>query len=484
MEAAKNITNKERPPIVVVMGHVDHGKTSLLDFIRKSNVASREAGGITQAVSAYEITHSGKKITFIDTPGHEAFTKMRSRGANIADMAILVVAAEESIKPQTQESIKILEESKTPYVVAFTKCDKPAANLEKCKADLTSAGVYLEGMGGQISFQAVSSKTGEGIPELLDLLLLTAEVEGLSYDPLALASGFVLESKQSTQRGVEVVVILKDGVLKQGDFIATPSGKGKIKILEDFQGKAAKELHPSSPAMVVGFEAMPYVGEEFSSGKEGDVSVVVSAGNSKSMASQHKGEEGALNIALCASDAGSLEVLSSIVRGMSEERPIKIVSEGVGEVSDKDVKLIKNIGGIIIAFKSRVAKPAAALAQLAGIPIISSEIVYELVKAIEDAVINKDKVKIAAEMEVLAVFSQARMDKQLFGGKITKGTLRNGHKFEVVRAGVVVGNGRVGNLRMGKKEVEEVAEGSEGGLYGGASVAVAVGDLIVVKDTK
>ena len=179
----------ERPPIVVVMGHVDHGKTTLLDYIKKTNVAAREAGGITQAVSAYEIEHAGKRITFIDTPGHEAFSATRSRGATVADLAVLIVAAEESLKPQTKEAVKILEETKTPFVVAINKIDKPEANVEKVKNDLTAAGVFLEGYGGQISYQPISAKTGKGVDDLLDLILLATEVEHLTYDPEAPAFG-------------------------------------------------------------------------------------------------------------------------------------------------------------------------------------------------------------------------------------------------------------------------------------------------------
>src|SRR6266481_6931166 len=195
---------KERPPIVVVMGHVDHGKTTLLDYIRKASVAAREAGGITQAIAAYEITHNGKRMTFIDTPGHEAFTAMRSRGAMIADLAILVVAGDEGVKPQTKEAISILLESKTPFVVAINKIDK-TKDLERAKNDLMSAGVLLEGFGGSVSYQGVSAKTGEGIPELLDLLLLAAELENITYDPAATPAGFVLEARLDRRRGSEVV---------------------------------------------------------------------------------------------------------------------------------------------------------------------------------------------------------------------------------------------------------------------------------------
>jgi translation initiation factor IF-2 len=480
MEAPKN-NLKERPPVVVVMGHVDHGKTSLLDFIRKANVASREAGGITQAVSAYEIIHNGKKITFIDTPGHEAFSRMRSRGASIADVAILVIAAEEGTKPQTLESIKILKETKTPYVVAITKIDKASANIEKVKSDLAAADVLLEGYGGQISFQGISSKTGEGISDLLDLLLLTAEVEQLTFDSSLPASGFILESQQTTKRGIEVVLVVKNGVLKFGDHISTVTAKGRVKILEDFQGKAAKSLEPSAPALVVGFETLPVAGEEFIVGDTSNIQVAVPQSFINSADQYATTPEDQLNIVLRASEAGSLEVLSQIVRSMSTQRPIKVVAEGVGEVSDNDIKLLKSIGGIVIAFKSKASKSAATMAQLSGISVISSDIVYQLVTAIEGAVSDKSKDHYIAVMEVLGVFNQARNDKQLFGGKVTRGTLKEGQKFDVIRDNKPVGQGRITSLRIGKKDVEEIGEGAEGGLVASVSTPVAVGDSIMVK---
>ena len=257
---------KQRPPIVVVMGHVDHGKTTLLDYIRKTSVAAREAGGITQAVGAYEIERDGRKITFIDTPGHEAFSAMRSRGAQAADLAILVVAADEGVKPQTKEAIKILEDAKTPFIVAINKIDKTAGNIEKAKNDLMGVNVFLEGYGGQTSYQGISAKTGEGVEGLLDLVLLVADVEDLSYDPSAPATGYIVEASRDPRRGIAVSVIIRNGTLHRGDKVRTPSAMGKVKILEDFSGKTAESLEPSAPAVVIGFEDLPLIGEEFFAG--------------------------------------------------------------------------------------------------------------------------------------------------------------------------------------------------------------------------
>src|SRR3989344_4757419 len=261
-----------RPPVVAIVGHVDHGKTTLLDYIRKTRLAAKEAGGITQSIGAYEVEHpstsSGQahKITFIDTPGHEAFSLMRARGAAAADLAILVVAADEGIKPQTTEAIGILKSTETPFIVALTKIDKPNANIDKVMRELQSAEVLLEGYGGNVSWHGVSGVSGEGVNELLDLIVLTGEVAGLTFDPKAKARGFVIESRKENRRGIIAHLVLKDGVLKAGEDISTPSASGKIKILEDFRGRRAKELWPSAPALVVGFEKLPRAGEEFTAG--------------------------------------------------------------------------------------------------------------------------------------------------------------------------------------------------------------------------
>ena len=243
------------------MGHVDHGKTTLLDYIRKTSIAEREAGGITQSIGAYEVLHNDKKITFIDTPGHEAFSKMRARGATVADIAVLVIAADDGVKDQTKEAIKILKKSETPFVVAITKVDKNNADVEKAKSQLMGESILLEGYGGDVSWQAVNSKSGEGVNELLDLILLHAEVEGYVCDIKTPASGYVIEAEKDNRRGATATLIIKNGTLKEGDEIKTPSIKGKIKNLEDFLGKHVEELGPCAPALVVGLSDFPKVGE-------------------------------------------------------------------------------------------------------------------------------------------------------------------------------------------------------------------------------
>ncbi|MDE2001411.1 MAG: GTP-binding protein, partial [Patescibacteria group bacterium] len=334
---ANQSENNKRPPVVVVVGHVDHGKTSLLDYIRKTTVAAKEAGGITQSVGAYEIEYNNRKVTFIDTPGHEAFSKMRVRGAHVADVAILVVAADDGVKPQTKEALKALTDSQTPFVVALTKIDKSTADVEKAKGDLAANGVFLEGYGGNVSFQGVSSKTGEGIGELLDLILLTADVEDLSYNPDANASGMILEAKRDSKRGNTVTVILKDGTLRRGDMIATPSAKGKVKILENFLGESVAELKPSSPAVIMGFEELPAVGEAFAAGKlpQETLDAVVKKMSPRVTGSKAKDDQ-TVRVILKADSAGSLEALNDLLLQIPimKDQRLEVIGQSVGEVTD------------------------------------------------------------------------------------------------------------------------------------------------------
>ncbi len=255
-----------RPPIVAVMGHIDHGKTTLLDHIRQTNVAGKEAGGITQSIGAYEISHKGKKITFIDTPGHEAFSKMRERGAQAADLAILVVAADDGVKPQTKEALKAIRQANISFVVAINKIDKNNADIDRVKSDLRDNEVFLEGDGGDISWQAISAKKGEGVEELLDLILLVAEVADLKYDPAATPTGVILTARMDSRRGLTVSAVLRDGTLERNQKIITATAGGRIKILENFLGENSPTLTPSAPVLIMGFEQLQQIGEIFFDG--------------------------------------------------------------------------------------------------------------------------------------------------------------------------------------------------------------------------
>ena len=490
---------RTRPPIVVVMGHVDHGKTTLLDYIRKTAVAAREAGGITQAVGAYEIVHGDRKITFIDTPGHEAFASMRSRGAQIADLAILVVAADEGLKTQTKEAIKIIEESKTPYIVAFNKIDKTAGSIDKARNDLMAAGVLLEGFGGQVSYHGVSAKTGEGVSDLLDLIVLSADVEDLKYDVAAPASGFVLEARRDSRRGIEASVILKNGTLRRGDPVHTARAQGKVKILENFLGKPVLELEPSAPAVIIGFETLPVVGEEFWVGEHGapahmPISAPSHASNNaagKTMGRLGEAKKNVLNLILKSSDSGSLEALSLVLHGMDQMggKAVNIVEEAVGDITDGDVKHALATEATIIGFKNKTDKGARVLADAQQIAIITSDIVYDLQKAVEEYLTGARGPAAQGDLEVLAVFNQERLDKQLVGGRVVSGVVRAKAPFEVLRAAGtnadaqkdVIGTGRILELREKKTEVTQAEKGKEIGLLVQSHAKINVGDKIIVR---
>jgi translation initiation factor IF-2 len=485
MPAQEQPSRKLRPPVIVIMGHVDHGKTTLLDHIRKANVAGREAGGITQAISAYQIDHNGKLLTFIDTPGHEAFTGMRTRGANVADLAILVVAATEGVKPQTQEAIQILKKSETPFVVAITKMDMPSANVDKVKNELTTADVLLEGYGGSVSFQPVSAVSGEGVSELLDLVVLATDFEELTYNAFAPAAGFVLESRLNRQRGLEAVLIIKEGTLAFGNNIGTATAKGKVKILEDFTGKAQKEIGAGSPAIVVGFEILPRVGEAFGTGGAEVAGAPIASESSKTEAAGadlpiDNADIETFPIVLKAADQGSLEVLSQIIRAMPSEKPIKILSESVGEITDNDLKLAIPTHAVIIGFKTKVDKAATTLMEAHDIRLLTSDIIYELTQGLEKIFQDAQGPSATGLLEVLAVFNQKELKEQLVGGRLTEGVFRLKAQVEIRRGDEVVGRGRVLTMRQQKQTLEEASAVTEIGLLVNSPVEIAVGDVLAI----
>lgn len=472
-----------RPPIVVVMGHVDHGKTTLIDYIRKTNIVAKEAGGITQTVGAYEIEHNKKRITFIDTPGHQAFTKMRSRGAKTADLAILVVAADEGVKPQTVEAIKILEESKTSFVVAITKTDRPGADIEKVKNDLTANNVFLEGYGGNISYQPISAKTGEGVDDLLDLLLLAAELEDLKYDPQAQATGYVLEAKKDKKRGLEVVVIVTNGTLKRGQKIMVGNAGGKIKILENFLGKTTNELVPSSPAVIMGFDELPAIGETFIADENLDMQTPAPKAITSPAAQAiipKDGDPEAIHLILKAENSGSLEALAATIEALQTHKQIIIKEMSVGEVYDGDVQHAISTHSRIVAFHVKINPAAKRLAETHNIKILESDIIYKLIEEIEKLGADTTPPP-EGDLEILAVFNQMKPEEQVVGGKVVEGVLKNKRAFEIVRDETVIGKGRIINLQQNKADATEVPAGKECGLMINSETMIKTGDHVVVR---
>ncbi len=471
----------QRPPIVVVMGHIDHGKTKLLDFIRKTKIAEKEAGGITQSIGAYEIIHSEKKITFIDTPGHEAFSKMRGRGARVADLAILVVAADEGVKAQTLEALEHIKSAGIPFVVAINKIDKPEADVTRVKNELSQNGIYLEGMGGNISYQEISAKTGQGVKELLDLILLAADLEELKADPNALCQGVIIESKIDPRRGISAVLIIENGTLRIGDEIATSSARGKVKMMEDFLGQPVKQISFSSPVLVVGFENLPQIGEQFSAGK------MISVSQSENILSPNKvGPTEALSLKktiikliLKADVSGSLEALIEIVKSLeNEDIGIEIILAEVGDILENDVKLALSSSALILGFKVKIRKGAESLVRIHEIKIINSEIIYELFQNLKQIIKEIPKEgEVKGILEILAIFGK-KNSKQIVGGKMLEGKFNKGAKLEIWRQSLKIGEGKIINLQVKKLDAIEVQAGEECGILLDPDVTIKVGDQL------
>jgi len=474
-EIKKTGNSLPRPPIVAVMGHIDHGKTTLLDYIRQTNVAGREAGGITQSVGAYEISHNGKKITFIDTPGHEAFSKMRERGAQAADLAILVVAADDGVKPQTKEALKAIRQAEIPFVVAINKIDKNNADIDRVKSDLRDNDVFLEGDGGNISWQAISAKKGEGVNELLDLVLLAAEVADFHYDPMAPASGLVLTAKLDSQRGLAVSAVLRQGILRRGDNIATPTAGGRVKILENFLGENVAELAPSAPVLIFGFEKLPQTGEEFFAGEN---SATSETGSEKKNNFDFANDSGGLKVILRAEEAGSLEALIDLMRKISISMPLSIVDASVGRINEGDVKMAAMTGAAIVGFRVKADKSAENVMKTQKVKIIHSDVIYDLEKSLKDisgpTTILKDNV-----FEVVAIFGQRKGKEQVIGGRVTKGIVKNQSSFDILLNNEKIGSGRIINLQSQKKDVAKVSVDEEAGMLVETDIPVSVGQELV-----
>ncbi len=469
---ATNPTIERRSPVVVVLGHVDHGKTSLLDWMRHTKVVARESGGITQAVGAYEVVHSGERITFIDTPGHEAFRAMRRRGASIADVAVLVIAADEGVKPQTEESIAILRETKTPFIIAFTKADKPGVNLDKAKNDLLSHEVFLEGYGGDVSYQSVSSVTGEGMNELLDLILLFASVSDLSCDVRGCARGYIVEVKKDSRRGTVVTVVLRDGRLAPGMPIVTRSTSGRVRILEDFSGRAAESLLPSSPGLVIGFEALPTVGEPFVAGESASIDLLTTEEQVPVSVAPPADRELATAV-IKADSVGSLEVLADLLAGK-----VRVIAASAGEVTDGDVSAAISSHALLIIFRTKFQKNVEQFAKNQNVLVFSSEVIYELLEFVEKHLESLVAPRFGARLTVLAIFGSKGREEQVVGGRVTEGVLRLGKRVEISRRGISLGDGRLVNLQAERADVREVASELECGMLVDSTIEIKKGDEI------
>lgn len=480
------MAKQARPPVIAVMGHIDHGKSSLLDYIRKENVVSGEAGGITQHVAAYIAEHAGRPITFLDTPGHEAFKALRTRGAAAADIAILVVAADEGVMPQTMDAYAAIEEAAIPFVVAITKIDKNNADVEHAKHSLLEKGIYLEGLGGDISFAAVSSKTGEGIPELLDVVLLTADLAELTADRALKATGFVLESTQDPKRGASATLIVKDGTLTKGSFVVAGDSYAPVRFIEDFRGARVESVGPSEPAQVSGFTKLPAAGTVFIlAATKKEALALASAQTGTTITARTQALEGVTELPLIikADVAGSIDAIQHEIAKLATDKvSVQVVSAGVGTVSEGDVKTANASGAHIIAFNTATDSIARDLAERDGVHIDAFTIIYELSERIAQ-LIKERTPEVSVEQEVgraivLKTFSSSAK-KQVLGAKLISGAFSVGGRVQIVRAGEVLARGTVTNLQQARADVKELRTEGEFGTEIEAREDARAGDELV-----
>jgi translation initiation factor IF-2 len=401
--------------------------------------------------------------------------KMRSHGARVADLAILVVAADEGVKPQTQEALGHILEAKIPYVVAINKVDKPSADIEKTKVGLMQNGVYLEGFGGNISWQAISAKTGQGIKELLDIILLAAAVENLEYDPAAPASGVVIRSERDARKGIIVDVILKNGILKRRQEVFTGTAKGRVKFLGDFLGRAVAKIEPSSPARILGFETMPEVGEEFSSVRD-SITLKKPVTESGSHQKERQEETSATKVILKAKELGSLYALKQLIQNL-KSGAITVLASGVGDIYESDVKLALTAGAILVGFNVQVDRAATNLAGAHNIKIITAEVIYDLEKELREY-LDKKAAESKRFIEILATFGE-KDKRQIVGGRVLGGVIKNQEKFKILRKEETLGEGKIVNLQSQKKDVMEVQAGNEAGLLVEVSLKIMPGDRLL-----
>ena len=478
------------------MGHIDHGKSTLLDYIRKTNVVDKEVGGITQNISAYEveIPESDKskpgKITFIDTPGHESFSKMRERGAQIADIAVLIVSAEDGVKPQTIEAWKTIVENKIPCIVAINKIDKANANIEKTKTELAENEIYLENYGGKIPFALISAKTGAGIDDLLSLINIIAEMENFNGNKDEDASGFVLEANLDSKRGVQATLIIKNGTLKKGMIVAVEDSVCSTNIMENFKGKAINEATFSSPIRLVGFCKMPQIGAEFKSFKNkkeaekymNSLKKEIPTHNASSTADTD-GNKKIIPIILKADISGSIEAIEKEIKKIKDDNAeFRIVQKGVGPISESDIKTISGSENIIvIGFNVKIDKSAIELADKRGITISFFDIIYKMTEWLETEMEKRrpkiETIETTGRAKILKVFSRTK-ERQIVGGKVLKGRIILDKVVKIMRREFEIGRGKIVNLEKAKTKVKEVEEGAEFGMMIESKIEIAEGDII------
>jgi translation initiation factor IF-2 len=493
----------ERPPVVTIMGHVDHGKTSLLDAIRETEVVASEAGGITQHIGAYQVHQNGNTVTFLDTPGHEAFTAMRARGAKVTDIAVIVVAADDGVKPQTQEAVDHATEAAVPILVAVNKIDKEGAQPDRVRSEMAALGLQPVEWGGETEFVNVSAKTKEGLDDLLETIILMAEVEELRANPDAAASGTVIESKLDPGRGPVVTILIGRGTLEVGDAVVAGAHWGRVRAMQDFMGTRVREARPGEPVEVLGFDGVPEAGER--------VRVVEHERRARQLATERavrlKTESLArrsgkrvsledifregiqeLNLVLKADVAGSLEAIEDeIAKLPQEEVSVNVIRRAVGAVTESDVMLAAASDAVILAFNVRPVGDARAAAEREGVEIRHYSVIYraieELRQAMEGMLAPEEVEETTGVAEVRQLFRASRVGT-IAGSHVTEGTVTRGSKVRLVRDGTVVYDGEIASLRRFNDDVREVATGYDCGIVLRDFADIKEGDVLETYATR
>ncbi|MCR5181810.1 MAG: translation initiation factor IF-2 [Clostridia bacterium] len=474
-----------RAPFVTVMGHVDHGKTSLLDAIRKTNVAIGEAGGITQHIGASEVYSNGQKIVFLDTPGHEAFTAMRARGAHVTDIAVLVVAADDGVMPQTIESISHAKAAGVPIIVAINKMDKPGANPDRVKQELSEHGILVEEWGGETICCPVSAKKGDGIENLLEMILLQAEVLELKANPNRLAKGSVVEARLDKTRGPVATLLVDNGTLKAGQSVVVGNCYGKIRLMTDYRGKKISKAGPATAVEILGLDDVPEAGDEFNVVKDDKTAREIAqnrkeklreeilARNASSTLEQlfsqiQEGEVKDLNLIIKADVAGSVEaIVSSLEKLNNENVRVKVVHTGVGTINESDVMLASTTGSIIIGFNVRPTTAVTSFADTENVQIRLYRVIYDIINEIQDAMKGmldpEFKEEVLGKVEVRATFKVPNVGT-IAGAYVTEGKVLRNAEVRLVRDGIVIHEGKISSLKRFKDDAKEVAQGYECGV--------------------
>jgi len=484
-------------PVVAVMGHIDHGKSTLIDYIRHTNLTEKEAGGITQHVSAYEILHTTedkqiRHITFLDTPGHAAFGGIRKRGANVADIAILVVSAEDGVKPQTLEARDRILESKLPYIVAINKIDKPSADIEHTKQTLAENNIYVEGYGGDVPFVPISAKTGAGVDNLLEMIILVSEIAELKAEQDVPGEGIIVESKLDPKRGVSSVAIVKSGEVKRGMIASTSGAIAPLRLILDVAGNPVEQIEAGRPVQIIGWDSQPKIGSKFKTFLKKEEALEYSkqkvatkeglTTNNRQLTTDAD-DIGILPLVIKTDASGSLEAVIDEINKISKDRIApSIIASGIGTINENDVKsAMASNDAVVIAFGVRVDTRAKALAERAGIPVLTFNIIYELVDKVKEILTERqpkvEMEEITGKAKVLKIFSAVK-DKQVLGGRVQEGEFNRGGQFRILRRDSEIGKGKIKELQQSKFDTDSIQEGNEFGAMVESKTEIAPGDIL------